>query len=207
MGGFGSGFYARLSGAPKCEHYRCIDLTTLRRRGVLGPGAMGLITFGGADGEKPDRLWVRANADGAGLTFIKRRPDSELGKIFVTFSYTSTAFNGWRLWFCCPGCRRRCRCLYGTNILRCRRCLGLKYASQSERPRWRALRRAEAIRRSLGSTAYGIDPPFPEKPKRMRWRTYEALKRKDEALCSHFLAGAVDLVRALKRRLGRRENG
>jgi hypothetical protein len=48
-----------------------------------------------------------------------------------------------------------------------------------------------------------MDPQFPDEPKRMRWRTYSALKRKDAALRSHFLKGEVDLVRTLSRCLGR----
>jgi hypothetical protein len=162
MGGFGSGSYVRAGGAEKCEHFPCIDLATLRRSRMLKPGAVGSITFGS---EKPARILVFTNADVTGLTFIKRRPDGKLGKLFVSFNHTPTAFDGWRPWFCCPGCGKRCRCLYGVNTLRCRKCLGLVYASQSERTHWRALRRADAIRRRLGGTAYGIDPPFPDKPK------------------------------------------
>jgi hypothetical protein len=201
MGGFGSGRYSRSGGAPKCEHYPCIDLANLRRSRMLKPGAVGSITFRG--GENPDRLLVFANAGRAGLLFIKRRPVGELGKLFVPFTFTPAAFNGWRAWFCCPGCKRRCRCLYGANTLRCRKCLGLVYASQSGRSDWRALRRTDTIRRRLGGTAYGIAAQFPDKPKRMRWRTYSALKRKDVALRSHFIAGEVALVRALSRHLGR----
>jgi hypothetical protein len=104
MGGFGSGRYSRSGGAPKCEHYACIDLATLRRSHMLKPGAIGSITFRG--GEKPDRLLVFTNGDRAGLLFIKRRSDGELGKLFVPFTYTPTAFDGWRAWFCCPGCKR-----------------------------------------------------------------------------------------------------
>ena len=74
---------------------------------------------------------------------------------------------GWRPWLYCPGCRRRCRCLYGANTLRCRKCLGLVYTSQSERRHWRALRRADSIRRCMAGTAYGIDPAFPPKPLHM----------------------------------------
>jgi hypothetical protein len=98
----GSGCYPRAGGAPKCEHYRCIDLANLRRWGFLRPDSLRAIAFGDEKLEKPDRLWVRANADGAGLLFIKRRPDGELGKIFVSFTRTPTAFNGWRLWFAVP---------------------------------------------------------------------------------------------------------
>jgi hypothetical protein len=184
MGGFGSGSYPRTGGAPKCEHQRCVDLANLRRWGFLRPGTLRVIMFGK---EKPDRLVVRANADGAGLDFIKRRPDGELGKLFVPFTYTPTPFNGWRAWFRCPGCGKGCRVLYGVNSLCCRKCLGLVYASQSERAGWRALRRAEAIRQRMGGTAYGVHAVFPPKPPRMRWRTYEALRRKDKELLSRYL--------------------
>jgi hypothetical protein len=127
LGGFGSGCYSRMGGAPKCEHHRCIDLGDLRRwgmlnPGVLNPGVLRVIAFGR---EKPDHLWVLANADSTGVTFIKRRPDSALGKLFVSFSYTETAFGGQHPWFSCPGCRQRCRRLYGANTMRCRECLGL----------------------------------------------------------------------------------
>jgi hypothetical protein len=91
-------------GAPKREDYPCIDLATLRRSHMLKPGAVGSITFRGS--EKPDRLLVFAKADRAGLLFIKRRPDGELAKLFVRFTYTPAAFNGWRAWFCCPGCKK-----------------------------------------------------------------------------------------------------
>jgi hypothetical protein len=107
------------------EFIPCIDLARLRCRGKLRPGAWCLITIGK---EKPDRILVFTKADGTGLTFIKRRPDGALGKLFVSFTYTPTAFNGWRAWFCCPGCKRRCRCLYGANTLRCRKCLRLLVA-------------------------------------------------------------------------------
>jgi hypothetical protein len=48
-----------------------------------------------------------------------------------------------------------------------------------------------------------MDSQFPDKPKRMRWRTYSALKRKDAALRSHFLEGEVNLVRTPPRYHGR----
>ena len=190
MGGFGSGCYARVGGAPKVEDYRCIDLADLRRWRMLRPGGLRVIVFGR---EKPEHLWVRTRADGAGLLLIKRSPAGALGKLFVPFAYTPTACGGRRRWFLCPGCRRRCRCLYGRDTLACRQCRGAKYASQSEKSQWRALRRADSLRRRLDprSTAYGIDPQFPPKPPRMRWRTYAELQRKDEALRSRFLAGAA----------------
>jgi hypothetical protein len=198
MGGFGSGSYARVCCASKCEHHRCIDLATLRRWRMLKPGSLRFIRFGG---KERDCVWALAHADG--VSFIRRRPDGALGKLFVSFVFTTTAFNGQRPWFCCPGCGRRCRCLYGADSLRCRICLGLKYASQSEQPHWRSLRRADAIRQRLGGEAVGVSKPFPDKPKRMRWKTYATLRHKDYQLRSRFMSGAADVVSTLSRHLGR----
>ena len=112
MGGFGSGCYARMGGAPKVEDYRCIDLANLRRWRMLKPGALRVIVFGR---ETPEHLWMRVRADGAGVVFLKRLHDGALGKLFVSFAYTATACGGRRRWFLCPSCRRRCRCLYGRD--------------------------------------------------------------------------------------------
>jgi hypothetical protein len=53
--------------------------------------------------------------------------------------------------------------------------------------------------------AWGLDALHQLRNRRFidRARTYSALKRKYEALRSHFLAGEVELIRALSRRLGR----
>jgi len=65
---------------------------------------------------------------------VKRDDQGKLAGLFVAYTYTSTMFGGYRKWFACPGCRRPARILYGVHSLRCRRCRGLKYASQSEAP-------------------------------------------------------------------------
>ena len=79
-------------------------------------------------------------------------------------------------WFRCPGYRQACRVLYGTNRLRCRKCLRLKYQSQYQSSAFWWLDRARKIRRRLGGRE-PFDGPLPRKPRYMRWRTYRRLER------------------------------
>src|SRR5262249_60874583 len=77
-----------------------------------------------------------------GVTFIRRR-QGQLQKMYIAIAYTATKFSGRRAWFRCPGCGSRCRVLYGTDSLRCRKCRGLKYQSQYETSAIRMLERAQ----------------------------------------------------------------
>jgi len=73
-------------------------------------------------------------------------------------------------------CGRRVAILYaGGDLFACRHCYRLAYASQSEIPRNRNLSQAQKIRMRLGGSPSVFDP-FPEKPPRMHWRTYERLR-------------------------------
>jgi len=115
------------------------------------------------------------------VLFVRRDDQGQLGKLFVPFTYTPTKFDGWRPWFRCPGCGQRCRVLYGSNSLRCRKCRGLKYQSQYETRAFRLLARARNIRRRLGKPGESVDPmpsgdPMPPKPRYMRWRRYRQME-------------------------------
>jgi hypothetical protein len=132
-------------------------------------------------------LWVHTEADGAGLLLSSVAPMASSASSScrsLTRRPRSTAGAGG---FAVPAAggdavasMQRKRCV-------CRKCLALVYASQSERSACSALRRADAIRRRLGGTAYEIDPAFPPKPLRMRWYTYEVLRRRYKTLLSQFL--------------------
>jgi hypothetical protein len=63
--------------------------------------------------------------------------------------------------------------LYGPGkYFLCRHCYDLTYQSQQDNKMYRAVHRAQDIRRRLGASANRMEP-FPEKPKGMHWRTYE----------------------------------
>ena len=69
------------------------------------------------------------------------------------------------------------------NAYACRECLGLHYASQSERPQERLMRRIRKLRKEL----WGYDWPdvnnmfeqvdYWPKPKWMRWKTFKQKKK------------------------------
>jgi hypothetical protein len=116
-----------------------------------------------------DEMGVIAMLDG--VLFVKRDEEGRLGRLFIPYIYTAARFGGRRAWFCCPGCGQKCRLLYGTHSLRCRKCRRLRYQSQYEAPAFRLLNRACKLRKRLGKSGASGDP-LPPKPPRMRWRTY-----------------------------------
>src|SRR5215475_12998800 len=204
VGGFGSGRSLHVGPASKCEHWRSIDLADLKRMGLLKPtvgGRISAITWKRDDGGL-DKLGIIPSA--RGIRFVKRDDQGELAGLFVPYFYTPTMFGGYRKWFACPGCRRPARILYGVNSLRCRRCRGLKYASQSKALHWRAQRKALSIRRRVGATGDALAGPFPSKPPKMRWRTYKRLRAVDAALQERWLLGAAGYLGRLHSRVKRR---
>ena len=88
-------------------------------------------------------------------------------------------FGGLRWWFLCPRRNRRVRTLYlplGGCHLWSRRAYRLAYASQRETEYDGALRRARKLYLRLGGDP--ADDEYPDKPKRMRWTTYNLLMDK-----------------------------
>jgi len=134
-----------------------------------------------------------------GVLFIRRDGHGQLGKLFIPFVFSPTRFGSWRAWFRCPGCLQACRVLYGVNNLRCRKCRGLKYQSQFERPAFRLLDRTYKIRRRLGKPGASGDP-LPPKPRYMRWATYYRLERMVLRLEMAGCAAVSGLVSAVARK-------
>jgi hypothetical protein len=105
---------------------------------------------------------------------------------------------GRRPWFKCLNCNnaevcgRRVAILYRRDLFYCRHCLGLAYTSQREGPAIRAVRRAQMIKMRLGGSNNPMEP-FPQKPRRMHWRTYRRLR--DEADAAEAEADALFMER------------
>jgi hypothetical protein len=85
-----------------------------------------------------------------------------------------------KLYITCPYCQKQRQSLYAIKYAyACRQCIGLQYASQSERPQERLMRRIRKLRKEL----WGYDWPevnnmfeqvvYWPKPKWMRWKTFE----------------------------------
>lgn len=156
---FGSGRH-RWSVRETTEQRYAIDVRVLSRAGYLRSGAAFFVAFGtmravGQAGFEHVRFTGAVN-----LQVRIDRPPCHFGN--------TRAF-----WRC--GCSRRVAILYvDAGMLRCRRCLGLRYASQREMPRDRALRRARAARLRLGGTA-DVTAPLPARPRGMRRATFARL--------------------------------
>jgi hypothetical protein len=91
--------------------------------------------------------------------------------------------------------------LYGPGkYFLCRHCYDLRYESQREDKKTRALRKAQKIRTRLGGSANMLEP-FPEKPKGMHLDTYIRLWWKHNEAHREELAGMREWMDKLKQRL------
>jgi hypothetical protein len=90
-----------------------------------------------------------------------------------------------KLYITCPCCQKQRQSVYAIKYAYgCRQCIGLHYASQSERPNERLMRRIRKLRKEL----WGFDWPdvnnmfeniyYWPKPKWMRWKTFEQKRNK-----------------------------
>ena len=124
-----------------------------------------------------ERSWVR-------LRYAVTRWNGEThnADYRVALVTTPQPFGGQRWWFVCPKTGRRAGKLYlpsGAVTFASRHAYRLAYSSQRAGPRDRALNRAFRLRERLGSDG-GIGE-YVEKPKWMRWRTFDRLMAELEA--------------------------
>ena len=154
MGGLGSG-RGGVSRRQLAEALRRIDLAQLRRK-------------------EPSL------SQNHSLKVTCRREDGEVVDVAtIYFDATRMHFGGRRLWFRCPRCDARCRVLFGTWRIACRRCHRLRYLSQRESRSGRAnLGMMKIVKR--------LDPEascnaLPSKPERMHWSTYARLSERYDA--------------------------
>jgi hypothetical protein len=183
MGGEGSGNWYRSDKKTTTGECQRVDVRYLHREDLLKPGRWFSLRWSRANretgsirgvvigDEKPEKviLTYRHRSGPSGEWEDVREP--------VELAWTACNFGGERPWFICPGagCGRGVALLYGPRrYFLCRHCYELVYESQREDKMYRALRRAQKIRKHLGGSANMMEP-FPEKPKGMHLETYMSM--------------------------------
>jgi hypothetical protein len=175
----------------------------LRKWGFLTPGTARRLSWS-CRGEPTGNIGLYAFQNHAELRYTC---NGESVVQRVSYRYTPTNFGGHRQRFECPRCWRPCDVLYGGRRFYCRQCWRLTYQSQYDQWWERARNKAEKVRTQLGKPGF-ITPDavdmFPEKPKWMRWRTYERLRAEDERLMEFYNSGFCSSAMALINRIDRR---
>ena len=193
MGGYGSGRYGWRG---VIEHRLRLSIRTFTGGDWLVPGRSGVLpwTRGGEDWAS---VSFTTQAGAVVLNYSAREGDGPLVPVQITLPVTSIPcrFGGRRYYWQCPRCGRRCEGLVLANGGRswgCRQCLRLRYVCQGLDPHYRMQRRAQKIYARLDG-----DGEFLQKPKWMRWRTFNRLA--DQANAMDAAADQAFAVRCLMR--------
>src|SRR5262245_23684819 len=181
MGGYGSG---RSGGRLTVESALRLDIDQLMRNKVIVLGAFvfGRMQFEFYDQtlmiefesrlQRPGNSWLRLKY--AILNYHSGEEHQIDDRILLIAS--KPPFGGMRWWFECPRSGRKARVLHlplGGRHFCSRRVYRLTYASQRDTVYDRALRRSRKLCIRLGADP--ADNDYPEKPKRMRWTTYNSI--------------------------------
>jgi len=156
---------------------------------MLRSGSMGTLSWS-CNGETTGSIRYSMLTDKMVLNYRHRQHGDDWQNVTdeVYLDETPCNYGGSRKWFICPTCRKRVGILYGPGkFFRCRNCYCLSYSNQSESKLDRLYRKARKIRRKLdiGSEWWGPDnlsEPIFEKPKGMRWKTFERLSKAENQL-------------------------
>ena len=201
MGGFGSG--RGQGGKSTTSDMHPLDIRLLHRAGLLTPGRV-FSWHWSVCGREVFSIQARSEAERLILNYRTRSRSGEWQpKEFpVYLEWTNCTLGGRRPWFLCTtkGCGRRVAILFGGSIFACRHCHKLAYECQRETNDYRAMRRADTIRRRLGWGA-GIANPEGSKPKGMHWRTFGRLVAEYRAFANASWAASADRLGLMNRRL------
>lgn len=168
-----------------------LNIKSMKRLGMLRPGYSGnLIWTSCQTKEERGRIGIVCEHRRLILSYRSRSYGQEWEEVrdYINLSETTPNYGGVRYWFLCPSCQKRRTNLYGGTYFRCRVCRGLCYESQLESGWTLIMSRMYKIRHRLGDYN-GLDDWFPPKPKGMRWKTYNALQDRYDALDGHLTLG------------------
>lgn len=181
MGGYGSGRSYYWSKRQTVEDCHCLCINKMRELGAIMPNMRHTGTWQWSNSR------TQVVLSSLGYTSDMRNPED----MYVRLRYTATRteesfdykiriertplnFGGHRYWFICPYTGKRVAKLYKASAeykYASRHAFNLPYASQSETPQDRAIRKKWKILRSLG-----CEHDFPIKPKGMHWKTFERIE-------------------------------
>lgn len=128
------------------------------------------------NGEPSGSIGVATSRDGA--TLIYRTKDARCDEWQdrqqqISVVRTPCNYGGYRRWFRCPVCDRRCELLYLRSArFACRKCQLVAYASQSGALIDRLIHKSHKLQRRIEGG----------KPRGMRWTTYRAIFDKVSAI-------------------------
>jgi hypothetical protein len=204
MGGYGSG---RQGGWPTIEQTQSIKLSIHNvMRGYDGSTPIG--KKWAWSGDVPGELTAIVRPQGSHPPLVELRyrfehfsRDTGDQTQYVDTGFSPCRFGGRRWWWACPSTHRYVTKLYlpnGAVRFLSRKAYRLDY--QSRRETWldRAHRRSGKLHRKLGWQYDGPIDFFPDKPKGMHWRTYNAICNQIEAaeqsIDSGFMMRAAKLL-------------
>ncbi len=184
---------------PTVEGMRRLSIFSMNKHGVLRKGQTGNWLWWDAETrEETGRIGYICDGYSMQLNYRARDWGCEWESIEETIllSKTYPNFGGERNWFICPNCHKRRGILYGGKYFRCRECYGACYQTQLEDEKSRALTKIFKRRNKLGGYG-GLYEPFPQKPKGMRWVTYNRLWVKDKRGCEILYSLEMEWLKTL----------
>lgn len=167
----------RLDRATTVNDVNSIDIRYMNQNGLLdSPGGEGTL-FWSRNGKRTGEVHYRIEKDSLVLNYIYQEAIEQK----ICFYRTPCNYGGERLWFCCPECQKKVAIVYGAGkYFLCRHCYKLPYRCQRESDGDRLLRKAYKIREKLRVEDNLVDPVYRwDKPKWMRWKTFERLQKED----------------------------
>jgi len=215
-------------GRKTVESCPVLDVNQLSAMGYLLPGWAGSWVLGsnGAGGVVSINTYAEArqlNLSWPSYIVAGEGQDGEVTERISIVQVPSNLGRGSLPYFICPGegggcCGRRVRKLYlARRYFLCRHCVRLLYASQSEPPWQRTIRRANTLRQRLDRVAAGVGTPLPGKSRPVWAPAYarlleEALQAEMQAYDAgtERLQWIVDQIEARRNRhssCGRRRSG
>jgi hypothetical protein len=190
MGGFGSG---RKWGKTTTDEMWRLDVRCLARGGHLKPGNAFRWQWQ-SNGVTIASINLTVQVDLVWLQYKQRERGREWEDMCypVSFDWTACHMGGKRVWWQCPvvSCGRRVAVLYGGWMYACRHCYRMAYRCQREVHYDRAARRADTLRERLGWSEGPLSGSG-DKPKGMRWSTFDRLCEEHNDHVNRALAGVA----------------